>query len=180
MYPVGHLIVDGAHAYSDLSFGPGSSLEFRATFTSANFQNIGFSGDSDFNAPWNRRLARAAALMVFTHVWIAVKTSSCPLQRSAPPMCIALIGHRVVSHSTWIEHAGHNHCAHGWGQHGCEYCRDIANIGGGTLSVDWLRVKPYTILSCTLASRPPGCWAACGLAQYHFHRLRAGRNDGWF
>ncbi len=48
----GTLVVDGAHGYSNLSFGPGVSLEFRATFTATNFQNIGFTADGDFNAPW--------------------------------------------------------------------------------------------------------------------------------
>jgi hypothetical protein len=48
----GALAVDGTHAYTTAAFGPGSVLEFVATFRSEDFQNVGFSAGSDFNAPW--------------------------------------------------------------------------------------------------------------------------------
>lgn len=48
----GDVTVNGTHIYSNASFGPGSVLEFVATFNSGAFQNIGFSSDAAFNAPW--------------------------------------------------------------------------------------------------------------------------------
>ncbi|MEQ1832053.1 MAG: N,N-dimethylformamidase beta subunit family domain-containing protein, partial [Candidatus Eisenbacteria bacterium] len=48
----GVLSIDGARAYTTASFGPGRSLEFRATFSATTFQNIGFATDGDFNSPW--------------------------------------------------------------------------------------------------------------------------------
>jgi Purple acid Phosphatase, N-terminal domain/FlgD Ig-like domain/Glycosyl hydrolases family 16 len=48
----GTLTVNGAHAYTTSSFGPLRSLEFVATYTAGQFQNVGFSADAAFNSPW--------------------------------------------------------------------------------------------------------------------------------
>ncbi len=48
----GQAIVDGSHISNNISFGPGSSLEFTATYTAGDFQNIGFTADAAFNNPW--------------------------------------------------------------------------------------------------------------------------------
>lgn len=48
----GQVTVNGSHVSYNTSFGPGTSLEFVATFTNGDFQNIGFTGDADFNNPW--------------------------------------------------------------------------------------------------------------------------------
>jgi hypothetical protein len=49
----GTVTVSGTHLFSNVSFAPGSSIEFTATFTSASFQNVGFSADQPFNNnPW--------------------------------------------------------------------------------------------------------------------------------
>jgi hypothetical protein len=52
IYAGGQVTLDGSHLYSTTSFGPGSSLEFTATFGAGNYQNIGFSSDAAFGAPW--------------------------------------------------------------------------------------------------------------------------------
>jgi hypothetical protein len=44
--------VNGTHIYSGSSYGPGTTLEFSASFSQGNFQNIGFAGDDQFNNPW--------------------------------------------------------------------------------------------------------------------------------
>lgn len=46
------LAVDRARVGTDAVFGPGRSLEFRATFGADTFQHVGFVSDFDFNAPW--------------------------------------------------------------------------------------------------------------------------------
>ncbi len=48
----GKLTVDEAHAATTALFGPGTSLEFEATFRADDYQNIGFASDFAFNAPW--------------------------------------------------------------------------------------------------------------------------------
>ena len=49
----GIVTVNGTHIYTDGTFGPGSSLEFVATFNLGTFQNIGFTSDQAFNSnPW--------------------------------------------------------------------------------------------------------------------------------
>lgn len=51
-YTDGMVLVDGAHVYTATTFGPGSSLEFSATFAAGNYQNIGFSATAQFAVPW--------------------------------------------------------------------------------------------------------------------------------
>ncbi len=49
----GVITVSGTHMYSENTYEPGSSIEFAATFTEGNYQNIGFSIDEGFNnGPW--------------------------------------------------------------------------------------------------------------------------------
>ncbi|HEY6506170.1 MAG TPA: N,N-dimethylformamidase beta subunit family domain-containing protein, partial [Chitinophagaceae bacterium] len=49
----GSITVNGAHAYSNNAFGPGTSIEFVATFNPGAFQNVGFTIDQEFNgSPW--------------------------------------------------------------------------------------------------------------------------------
>ena len=48
----GKVNVDGAHIYCNIAFGPVSCLEFYATYSAGNFQNIGFSGTAQFGEPW--------------------------------------------------------------------------------------------------------------------------------
>ncbi len=49
----GSVTVNGTHLYSNGSYGPGTTLDFVATFNSAVFQNVGFSNDQAFDsAPW--------------------------------------------------------------------------------------------------------------------------------
>ena len=51
-YSSGEVTVDGSHITYNTPVAPGTYLEFSAKFTAGNFQNIGFSGDADFNNPW--------------------------------------------------------------------------------------------------------------------------------
>jgi hypothetical protein len=48
----GQITVNGTNIYTNSSFEAGTTLEFAATFTQGNFQNIGFSGNGQFNDPW--------------------------------------------------------------------------------------------------------------------------------
>lgn len=44
--------VNGTHIVTNSSFGPGSALEFEATFNYGAYQNVGLSFDQAFNTPW--------------------------------------------------------------------------------------------------------------------------------
>ncbi|WP_086543663.1 DUF4082 domain-containing protein, partial [Algoriphagus antarcticus] len=48
----GRINLNGSHAATTTTFGPNRSIEFKATFSGKTFQNVGFSGDFDFNNPW--------------------------------------------------------------------------------------------------------------------------------
>ena len=48
----GQVSVNGTHIYSTRSFVVGSSVDFLATFRADSYQNVGFTADSSFNAPW--------------------------------------------------------------------------------------------------------------------------------
>ncbi|MDB5119054.1 MAG: Fibronectin type domain protein [Sphingobacteriales bacterium] len=49
----GSLTVNSTQVYSNVPYGPGSSVEFLATFNSGTFQNIGFTSDQGYNTnPW--------------------------------------------------------------------------------------------------------------------------------
>ncbi|MEQ1676155.1 MAG: N,N-dimethylformamidase beta subunit family domain-containing protein [Chitinophagaceae bacterium] len=51
-YSGGQVTVNGTHLVYNTPLAPGTSVEFMATFTAGNFQNIGFAGDASFNNPW--------------------------------------------------------------------------------------------------------------------------------
>ncbi len=51
-YSGGQVTVNGTHLSYNTAAGPGTTLEFTATFTAGNFQNVGFSADAAFNNPW--------------------------------------------------------------------------------------------------------------------------------
>jgi len=48
----GQVTVDATHIYTATAFGPGSTLEFVATFGAGNYQNVGFSATGAFEVPW--------------------------------------------------------------------------------------------------------------------------------
>ncbi len=51
-YNNGQVTLNGTNLYNNLSLAPGSTIEFVATFTQGNFQNVGFASDNQFNSPW--------------------------------------------------------------------------------------------------------------------------------
>ena len=53
VYSGGQVAVNGSHIFSNTTFGPGTTMEFVATFTAGDFQNVGFStGGTEFGPPW--------------------------------------------------------------------------------------------------------------------------------
>ena len=48
----GRVIADGSYLHTPLSYGPGTILEFVATFEAGNYQNVGFASAGGFGVPW--------------------------------------------------------------------------------------------------------------------------------
>jgi hypothetical protein len=145
----GVLTVDGARAYSNLNFGPGTSLEFRATFSVAQFQNIGFASNGDFGAPWivigegsstdgvYARMDNGTSIRLSTttlgtpHVYRIDWTTS-GFAFYVDGVLASTVTRQVTSNMVVMI---------------SDY-----NTGGGTLAVDWVRVTPY-LSPCTFTSR---------------------------
>lgn len=136
----GALTVDGARAYTTASFGPGRSLEFRATFSSATFQNIGFATDGDFNSPWvvigqgsapgslYARMDGAGDVLLSTTAVGSAHTYR--IDWGATSFAFSIDGVLVTTITRTI------------GGNMVPIASDFST-GGGTLSLDWLRLTPY-------------------------------------
>jgi hypothetical protein len=140
----GQLVVDGARAGTNALFGPGRSLEFTATFASGTtFQHVGW-GTTYEDAPWamfstgangNSILARTLApggSAQDTDLGSAFIGSShrFRIQWNTDSVDYFVDGNPVASHAATIS----------------DQMRPLASdfsAGGGTVSVDWVRVSPY-------------------------------------
>jgi len=146
----GALTVDGARAYSNLTFGPGHSLEFRATFTAANFQNIGLAADGSFTSPWIVIGEGTATDGVYarmddnTSILLSKTTLGSPtnyrIDWTTSGFDFYVGGTKVTSVTRAIA------------ANMLVMVSDI-NTGGGNLSVDWLKVTPLYAYPCTFTSR---------------------------
>ncbi len=88
----GALNVDGAHAYSDLSFGPGSSLSSVPHSPQPNSRMLASLAIAPSVHPGSYIGEGASTDGVYARMDDG-RTSCCPRRRLALPMCIALIGH---------------------------------------------------------------------------------------
>jgi hypothetical protein len=152
----GALVLDGARAGSEALYGPGHSLEAMATFEAARFQHLGFG----------------TTYMVVDGPWAIISTG---------PDGDGLYARTYVGTGTWDTQStpipgsyfGEPHRYRvDWGESSITYyvdgvqvaSHDVAiatpmrplpadsDVGGATLSVDWLRMSPYAA-SGTFLSR---------------------------
>ncbi|MFZ0827904.1 MAG: N,N-dimethylformamidase beta subunit family domain-containing protein, partial [Verrucomicrobiia bacterium] len=145
----GSLTVNGAHAASTASFGPGSSMEFVATFQAGPFQHVGFSSDIAFDAPWVAFGTSAAGNGVY-----ARSSGSSDILISA-----SLLGtphrYRIVwnpgSFDFYVDGVQVATISVGIASSMLAQISDD-NIDAASLQVDWLRVAPYAA-SGTFVSR---------------------------
>jgi hypothetical protein len=137
----GVLTVNGARAGTSTLYGPGRSLEFVATFSGAAYQHVGFG--TDFNsAPWATFSTNTGgSLYARTHNGTTVTNTLLPgswlgaphryrIDWNASSVVFSIDGTQVASHPVTITTS----------------LRPLASdytVGGGTLSVDWLRLSPY-------------------------------------
>mgnify|MGYP001202572350 CR=1 FL=1 len=140
----GQIVVDGSHVYSFASYGPGSSLEFVATFEAGAYQNIGFSHDAEFAAPWvvigrgsltdNNLYARSYINGIATDILLGsnllssahnyrIKWNTGNFEFYVDGVLITTINTPVSSNMVL-------------------QVSDV-NTGGAVLSLDWIRTTPY-------------------------------------
>ena len=156
----GSLSVEGARANPTASYGPGSSLEFVATFTTDPFQTVGFG--VDFNVlPFsafgtrngNELLARTYTSGGNTDTVLPSSLLGSPhryrIDWTATEEIFSVDGTVVATHARAI----------------AEEMRPIAsdlNVGGNALAVDWMRMTPYqtsgTFLSRVFDAGQPANW----------------------
>lgn len=145
----GQLVVDGADAATDAAYGPGRSLEFVATFSGQPFQHVGFAANIAFDAPWaifstgasgNALYARTSATsnILISGAWIGsphrfrIEWASSEIRFFIDETHVATQNAALAGDMRPI-------------------ASDLA-VGGGDLSVDWLRLTPYSP-SCSFVSR---------------------------
>ena len=144
------LTVDGARAHTDAFVGPGTSLEFIATFGTAGLQHVGF-GITLNETPWAIfSTGSGGALFARTHTGTTPTDTTLPgswlnaphkyrIDWNASSVTFFIDGALVATHAATIT----------------AQMRPIASdftVGGGGVSVDWMRLAPYAA-SGTFTSR---------------------------
>jgi len=146
----GVLTVDGARAGTTALYGPGRSLEFVATLSGAAWQHVGFG--TDFNSPpWIIFSTNTGGgLYARTHTGTTATDTPIPgswlgaphryrIDWNASSVVFSIDGTVVATHPVTIT----------------ANLRPLASdytVGGGGLSVDWLRLTPY-VAAGTFLSR---------------------------
>ena len=137
----GRITVDGAHAYTNSAFGPILSLEFVATYSAGQYQNVGFSADQPFGAsPWivigqglnttgvfarndlGQEISLGAGLLGTPHRY-RVDWNANSFDFHVDGVLVATIN-QTVGAGMFVQ------------------VSDVP-VGGAQLLVDWLRVTPY-------------------------------------
>jgi Domain of unknown function (DUF4082)/Bacterial Ig-like domain/Cohesin domain len=136
----GLLTLNNARAATNAAFGPGSSVEFVATFGAEHFQHVGFVTDMSFDAPWAIFSTATAANGVYartddgTSILLPGSLLGSPHRYridwqassfvySVDGTVVATIPHAVASNMLAL-------------------ASDI-DAAATTLTLDWLRVTPY-------------------------------------
>jgi len=172
----GSLVVDGSRFNSQpgAGFGPGSALEFVATFAAEPFQHVGFGGGGDvgpgemFNtSPWAMFSTGVSGAALQARCWNGGSFLDVTLpgsylgaahhyriQWNAGSVAFLIDG--ALVHTEVVAIAGPMRAG----------ASDF-NVGGATLAVDWMRVTPYAP-SGTFTSRvfDAGLLVAWGIATW--------------
>jgi hypothetical protein len=141
----GQLTVDGARAGTDALYGPGRSLEFSGTFASALNQHVGFGVDYN-GPPWAMFSTGSGsqAVALYARTNNGSTNTDTPISGVLPTekhrYRIEWDGSSVVYYVDGTEVARH---AIGISAQMRPLASDF-NVGGGTLSIDGLRMGPYS------------------------------------
>jgi hypothetical protein len=164
-YTGGRVVVNGSHNYSSAFYGPGTSIEFVATFTAGNFQNVGFSTTGAFTAPW---VTIGRATQAGTGLYARSNLGSTELELgfdllNAPHL------YKIVWNATNFQFYVDGVLLRTMNQTvATPMCLQISDyfyeLSGPVLSVDCMRVTPYvssgTYLSGVFDGMNPKNWGA--------------------
>jgi hypothetical protein len=134
------LTVDGAHASTVASFGPGRSLEFVATYRAATFQNVGFAADASFNSPWVVIGEGGATDGVYARASSGASVLLSNTVLGSPHRY--RIDWNATNFVFWVDGVQVTTLTFTVASNMVAIVSDL-NVGGNSLSVDWLRVTPY-------------------------------------
>ena len=172
----GQLVLDGARAstLAGVTYGPGASVEFRATFTAASFQNAGFAGGNDSaggifaDLPWAMFGTPSGSTKL--HARVGASGGSSVDVDLDPGNTLNLIGTPHTYRIDWTvvrvrvlrgRHQPPHHEATPIAEAMRVGASDAAS-GGPQLSLDWLRVSPYastgTFVSRVFDGGGPTSW----------------------
>lgn len=151
----GQIIVDNAVGYTAATYGPGSVLEFVATFANTHSQHAGFMNVSggDLAAPWamfstggsdpadlyarsNNGTDYAEPIIGGTSYLGAPHRYR--IEWTATQVIYSIDGTVVATHNVAV---------------GGTASLGVSDNQASTLSVDWLRIGPYSPTTCTFTSR---------------------------
>jgi Domain of unknown function (DUF4082)/Bacterial Ig-like domain/Bacterial Ig domain len=145
----GMLTVDGARAGTTATFGAGRSLEFVATFSGAANQNVGFGTDFS-TAPWARFTTQGGNLLAQTRFGSTTTNTTLGSGRLGAPHRF-----RIDWNATNVVYSVDGTVVATHARASTTPMRPLvsdATVGGGTVTVDWLRPTPYAA-SGTFLSR---------------------------
>src|SRR5439155_24740587 len=156
----GTAAVDGAFLRTNTLYTPGRTLEFVATFTNAPFQHVGFA--NDFSTPLYAMFSTFSGGALYARTAgpggsidtqlagnLLGGTHRFRIDWTATGVTYFIDGTQVASHALAITSS-------------LRPVASDANVGGGVLTVDWMRMTPYatsgTYLSRVLDAGGAATW----------------------
>lgn len=146
----GGVTLDGVAIASSSAYAPGTSLEFVATFSGQPFQNVGLVTDINFDQPWILFSTGASGSTLYARIAGAPDVPIAGNWLAAPHRF--RIDWTANSVTFWIDGTPVSTQTAGIPTGSLVPVASDATFGGGSLSVNWMRLSPYAP-SCSYTSR---------------------------
>ena len=152
----GQLIANGAVARNNTLYGPGSSLEFAATFKAVGFEHVGFGGGTDTfgQAPIAMFSTRSSTNMLYTSLFIGGNVYDVAIPNGGS-LINTLHRYRIDWKTTGFDFYVDGSLVSSRTNTIPDQMRAGAsdyNVDANSLTVDWMRLTPY-VSPCTFESR---------------------------
>ena len=137
----GQLTLDGAGVSTNTLFGPGASLQFKATFSGDPYEHAGFFGQG-FNTPWAIfSTGSGGVLYARTHNGASSMSTLLSGNWLGAMHCFRIDwnANNIVYSIDGVQVATHNLTVSG----SMGAAASDLNVGGGTVVVAWMRASPY-------------------------------------
>jgi hypothetical protein len=148
----GAVTVDGAAMASNQTFAPGSSLDFVATFSGVPYEHVGFVSNLNFDPPWIMFSTGQSGTGLYARVSINNSNNDVlipgnwlgtphhfRIDWTSTAIVFSIDGTPVSTQNTAVPNQ-------------LVLAASEFNPGGGSLSVNWMRLTPYAS-SCSFTSR---------------------------